>query len=507
MCGISALILADQSAAACPDLHESLGLLQHRGQDAAGIVTSGPKGRLFQCKGNGMVRDVFNQSQLTHLIGSLGIGHVRYPTAGTSSMSEAQPFYVNSPYGIVFAHNGNLTNADELREFLDKIAHRHINTDSDSELLLNILANNLQKTGKFRVNQEDIFTAIKDLYRQIRGGYACVAMVAGYGIIGFRDPHGIRPLVIGRRKSVAGYDYMLASESVVLDSLGFTDVEDVKPGEAIIITQDSLLRRVLAVSDRIAPCLFEYVYFARQDSIMDGISVYKARLSMGEALADQILKILGDKLDIDVVIPIPDTSRPAALQLSHKLNIPYREGFNKNRYVGRTFIMPGQQTRRKNVRRKLNAMALEFHEKNVLLVDDSIVRGTTSKEIIQMAREAGAKKVYFASCAPPIRYPNVYGIDMPTRTELVAHNKTIEQVAEDIGADKVIYQELTDLVESVRKFNPSIEQFDTSVFDKCYVTGDVDEDYMLNLEGGRDDSRGRLSIDSDCVGLYNNFAR
>ncbi|CAO3606903.1 unnamed protein product [Cunninghamella blakesleeana] len=332
-------------------------------------------------------------------------------------------------------------------------------------------------------------------------------MVAGYGIIGFRDPHGIRPLVIGRRKSVAGYDYMLASESVVLDSLGFTDVEDVKPGEAIIITQDSLLRRVLAVSDRIAPCLFEYVYFARQDSIMDGISVYKARLSMGEALADQILKILGDKLDIDVVIPIPDTSRPAALQLSHKLNIPYREGFNKNRYVGRTFIMPGQQTRRKNVRRKLNAMALEFHEKNVLLVDDSIVRGTTSKEIIQMAREAGAKKVYFASCAPPIRYPNVYGIDMPTRTELVAHNKTIEQVAEDIGADKVIYQELTDLVESVRKFNPSIEQFDTSVFDKCYVTGDVDEDYMLNLEGGRDDSRGRLSIDSDCVGLYNNFAR
>ncbi|KAI8333704.1 amidophosphoribosyltransferase [Chlamydoabsidia padenii] len=456
-----------------------------------------------------MVRDVFNETQLSGLIGSLGIGHVRYPTAGSSSITEAQPFYVNSPYGIVFAHNGNLTNADELRVFLDKVAHRHINTDSDSELLLNVLANNLQKTGKFRVNQEDIFTAIKDLYRQIRGGYACVAMIAGYGIVGFRDPHGIRPLVIGRRKTVAGYDYMLASESVVLDSLGFTDVEDVKPGEAIIITQDSLLRRVLAVSDRIAPCIFEYVYFARQDSIMDGISVYKARLSMGEALADQVVKSLGDKMDIDVVIPVPDTSRVAAIQLSRTLNIPYREGFNKNRYVGRTFIMPGQQTRRKNVRRKLNAMALEFNGKNVLLVDDSIVRGTTSKEIIQMAREAGAKKVYFASCAPAIRYPNVYGIDMPTRTELVAHGRDDQQVAEEIGADKVIYQDLHDLVESVRKFNPAIEKFDTSVFDKCYVTGDVDEEYMISLEqGGRSgDSRGRLSIDSDCVGLYNSFSR
>ncbi|ORX53233.1 amidophosphoribosyltransferase [Hesseltinella vesiculosa] len=455
-----------------------------------------------------MVRDVFQEDQLSALIGSLGIGHVRYPTAGSSSATEAQPFYVNSPYGIVLAHNGNLTNAEELREFLDKIAHRHINTDSDSEFMLNVLANNLQKTGKFRINQEDIFTAIKDLHRQIRGAYACVAMIAGFGIIGFRDPHGIRPLVLGRRKTVAGYDYMMASESVVLEALGFTDVEDVKPGEAIIITQQNIQRRVLVESDQIAPCIFEYVYFARQDSIMDGISVYKARLSMGEALAKQVKLSLADMMDIDVVIPVPDTSRVAAIQLSKDLNIPYREGFNKNRYVGRTFIMPGQQTRRKNVRRKLNAMALEFNNKNVLLVDDSIVRGTTSKEIIQMAREAGAKKVYFASCAPPIRYPNVYGIDMPTRSELVAHGRNEQQVAEEIGADKVIYQTLNDLVESVRKFNPEIVKFDTSVFDKDYVTGDIDDDYLASLEGTRtDDSRGRLSFDSDSVGLYNQFQR
>ncbi|KAI9365164.1 amidophosphoribosyltransferase [Pilaira anomala] len=507
MCGISAMILADQGASACPDLFESLGLLQHRGQDAAGIVTSGPKGRLYQCKGNGMVRDVFNESQLSGLIGSLGAGHVRYPTAGSSSLSEAQPFYVNSPYGIVFAHNGNLTNADELRVYLDKIAHRHINTDSDSELLLNILANNLQKTGKFRINEEDIFTAIKDLHSQVRGGYACVAMVAGYGIIGIRDPHGIRPLIMGRRKNPAGYDYMFASESIVLDSLGFTDYEDVKPGEAIIITQGgNVSRRQLVVADKITPCIFEYVYFARQDSIMDGISVYKARLSMGEALADQVTRSLGKDMDIDVVIPVPDTSRVAALQLSRKINIVYREGFNKNRYVGRTFIMPGQQTRRKNVRRKLNAMALEFHGKNVLLVDDSIVRGTTSKEIIQMARDAGAKKVYFASCAPPIKYPNVYGIDMPTRQELVAHERNVDQVAEEIGADKVIFQDLDDLVQSVRRFNPVIEAFDTSVFDMCYVTGDVDDKYMAKLEGVRSEgSKARLSIDSDSVGLYNSF--
>lgn len=493
---------------ACPDLFESLGLLQHRGQDAAGIVTCGPKGRLFQCKGNGMVRDVFDQKQLSRLIGSMGAGHVRYPTAGSSSMSEAQPFYVNSPYGIVFAHNGNLTNTRELRVFLDKIAHRHINTDSDSEVLLNILANNLQKTGKFRINEEDIFTAIKDLYAQCRGAYACVAMIAGYGIIGFRDPHGIRPLVLGRRKTETGYDYMFASESVCLDALGFTDCEDVNPGEAIIITREQLSRRQLVPAALHTPCIFEYVYFARQDSIIDGISVYNARLSMGEALARQVEKIFGDKCDIDVVIPVPDTSRVAALQASHKLNILYREGFNKNRYVGRTFIMPGQQTRRKNVRRKLNAMTLEFQGKNVLLVDDSIVRGTTSKEIIQMARDAGAKKVYIASCAPAIRYPNVYGIDMPSRHELVAHNRNDDEIAAEIGADMVIYQDLEDLVESVRKYNPSIQKFDTSVFDCDYVTGDVDEDYMSYIEGERnDESMQAASEDNESVGLYNSFTK
>ncbi|KAI8890480.1 amidophosphoribosyltransferase [Backusella circina FSU 941] len=507
MCGITALLLADPNGAACSDLFESLGLLQHRGQDAAGIVTCGSKGRLYQCKGNGMVRDVFNEQQLSNLVGSLGVGHVRYPTAGSSSMSEAQPFYVNSPYGIVFAHNGNLTNARELRAFLDQVAHRHINTDSDSELLLNILADNLQKTGKARVNDEDIFTAIKDLYDQCKGGYACVAMVAGFGLIGFRDPNGIRPLILGSRDTPNGKDYMFSSESVVLEALGFSNFEDVKPGEAVIITREQVSRRHLKPNQKFTPCIFEYVYFARQDSIIDGISVYKARLSMGEALADQVINAFGENMDIDVVIPVPDTSRVAALQCSRKLKIVYREGFNKNRYVGRTFIMPGQQVRRKNVRRKLNAMALEFHGKNVLLVDDSIVRGTTSKEIIQMAREAGAKKVYFASCAPPIRYPNVYGIDMPTRKELVAYNRNEDEVAEDIGADKVIYEDLTDLIESVRKFNPAIETFDTSVFDGNYVTGDVDEAYFNYIEGERDNDDKASSTDNESIGLHNSFRK
>ncbi|KAI7906289.1 amidophosphoribosyltransferase [Cokeromyces recurvatus] len=454
-----------------------------------------------------MVRDVFNEQQLSNLIGSLGIGHVRYPTAGSSSMSEAQPFYVNSPYGITFAHNGNLTNARELRDFMDKVAHRHINTDSDSELLLNILANNLQKTGKFRVNEEDIFTAIKDLYSQCRGAYACVAMIAGFGIIGFRDPHGIRPLIMGRRQTPSGYDYMFASESVVLESLGFTDFQDVLPGEAIIITREAISRRRLVIKEDIAPCIFEYVYFARQDSIIDGISVYNARLAMGEALADQVKRVLGDQIDIDVVIPVPDTSRAAAIQCSRKLNIVYREGFNKNRYVGRTFIMPGQQIRRKNVRRKLNAMALEFQGKNVLLVDDSIVRGTTSKEIIQMAREAGAKKVYFASCAPPIRYPNVYGIDMPTRHELVAYGRNEEDIARDIGADKVIFEDLDALIDSVRRFNTNIKTFDTSVFNGKYVTGDVDESYFNYIESLRSDKVKEATTDNESIGLHNSFKK
>nr|CAG8477281.1 10512_t:CDS:10 [Entrophospora candida]CAG8530941.1 2784_t:CDS:10 [Entrophospora candida] len=490
MCGILAILLTNPAISASLELFEGLQILQHRGQDAAGIITCGHKGRLYQCKGNGMVRDVFNHEVLLHLDGSLGVGHVRYPTAGTSSSSEAQPFYVNSPYGIVFAHNGTLINAKDLKGFLDVKAHRHINTDSDSELLLNIFADNLQEIGKFRVNEEDIFTAIKGIYQKCIGGFACVAMIAGFGIIGFRDLNGIRPICYGKRKNSHGTDYMFSSESVALDALGFSDIIDINPGEAVIITKQAITKRQLVEVEKLnfSPCIFEYVYLARPDSVIDGISVYRSRLAMGEFLADKMIKTCGENLDIDVVIPVPDTSRVAALQVSYKLKITYREGFIKNRYVGRTFIMPGQQMRRKNVRRKLNAMALEFADKNVLIVDDSIVRGTTSKEIVQMAREAGAKKVYFASCAPPIRYPNVYGIDMPSRQELVAHNRDDEKIAQEIGADKVIYQELDDLIESCRKFNRNILNFDCSVFDGHYVTGGVTEEYLKFLENSRNDS-------------------
>ncbi|KAJ1833119.1 amidophosphoribosyltransferase [Coemansia sp. RSA 2711] len=507
MCGISALLLADSSQAAVGELLESLGLLQHRGQDAAGIVTCGHKGRLFQCKGNGMVRDVFTPQRLMALSGYMGVAHVRYPTAGTPADSEAQPFYVNSPYGIVMAHNGNLTNDSELRHFLDYDAHRHINTDSDSELLLNIFANNLQKTGKFRINEQDIFSAIESLYSECRGAYAVTAMLAGFGIIGFRDPHGIRPLVFGRRKALAGsgYDYMFASESVVLDALDFTDIEDVQPGEVIIVSKSAVTRRRLVVESQITPCIFEYVYFARPDSTIDGIPVYNARLDMGVKLARNVKRALGAGMDIDVVIPVPDTSRAAALQLSHELGLPYREGFNKNRYVGRTFIMPGQEMRRKNVRRKLNAMPTEFKDLNVLLVDDSIVRGTTSQEIIQMARDVGAKKVYFASAAPAIRYPNVYGIDMPTMKELVASGNSNDAVSAAIGADRVFFQDLDDLVASCRRFNPSITAFDTSVFDGKYITGDVSDEYLQKLEARRSDASKQKPepADSEVIGLHN----
>ena len=496
MCGITAILLASTEQAAAPEINEALSLLQHRGQDAAGIVTCGHKGRFYQTKANGMVRDVFDVNAIARLQGNMGVGHVRYPTAGSSAHAEAQPFYVNSPYGITFAHNGNLINTDELRRFLDADAHRHINTDSDSEVLLNILANNLQKTGKFRINEEDIFTAIRDLLVQCKGGYTCIAMLAGFGIIAFRDPNGIRPLGMCSRPSSAageleghGKDYCFASESVVCDSLGFEDFEDIKAGEAVIITKHAVSRRILTPpagspgAYTFAPDIFEYVYFARPDSVMDGVSVYRSRMAMGDKLAEQVRrKLQSTGESVDVVIPVPDTSRVAALQLAQNLNVPYREGFIKNRYVGRTFIMPGQSVRRKNVRRKLNAMALEFSGKNVLIVDDSIVRGTTSKEIIQMARDAGAKKVIMASCAPPIRYSNVYGIDMPSRQELVAYGRTVEQVAEYIQADMVIYQTLEDLIDSVQQFNPELKQFDCSVFDGHYVTGGVDTEYIAHLE-------------------------
>ncbi|AFR93839.2 amidophosphoribosyltransferase [Cryptococcus neoformans C23] len=493
MCGIIGLLLHDplatQTTLAGTELAEGLSLLQHRGQDAAGVVTCGSGGRFYQVKANGMVRDVFDEAAVAGLKGWMGIGHARYPTAGSSAHAEAQPFYVNSPYGICFAHNGNIVNTPALRQFLDVDAHRHINTDSDSELLLNILANNLQKTGKFRINEEDIFTAVGDLTKACIGGYACVAMIAGFGLVVFRDPNGIRPVGIATRQGArGGLDYLVASENIVAQGLGFDDWQDVKAGEAIIITREKISRRQVAEPQVFSPDIFEYVYFARPDSTIDGISVYRSRMAMGEYLAETAKKELAKAgLTVDVVIPVPDTSRVAALQLAQHLKIPYREGFIKNRYVGRTFIMPGQTQRRKNVRRKLNAMPMEFAGKVVMLVDDSIVRGTTSKEIVQMAKDVGAKKVVFASCAPPIRYSNVYGIDMPSPEELVAHNRTTEEIAKHIGVDLVIYQTLDDLVASCKQFNPSIKQFDCSVFTGEYVTGGVDDKYLEHLMKLRND--------------------
>lgn len=482
MCGILGLFLHDPSVNAAPEICEGLSLLQHRGQDACGIVTCGPRGRLYQCKANGMVRDVFTQEAIARLFGGMGIGHVRYPTAGSSHHAEAQPFYVNSPYGITFAHNGNLINTPALLNFMDAVAHRHINTSSDSELLLNIFADHLNETGKFRINEEDIFVAVRGLMTQARGAYACVAMLAGFGIIAFRDPNGIRPLGVARRPMPGGAtDWLCASESAVADAGGFVDWEDVRPGEAVILTRSGVSRRQVVPAATLAPDIFEYVYLARPDSVLDGISVYRSRMAMGNALAQEVQRVLAEKqITVDVVIPVPDTSRVAALNLAQALGLPYREGFVKNRYVGRTFIMPEQQMRKKSVRRKLNAMALEFA--------DSIVRGTTSREIIQMAKDVGSKKVIMASCAPPIRYPNVYGIDMPSRAELVAHGRTTEEVADAIGADLVIFQTLPDLVASVRQLNPSIERFECSVFDGEYITGGVDAAYLEGLEGLRSEN-------------------
>eukprot|EP00127_Corallochytrium_limacisporum_P001926 Clim_evm81s88 gene=Clim_evmTU81s88 len=507
MCGIFGIINADGSQGCSQEIYEALNILQHRGQDAAGILTC-LKGRLFQRKGNGMVRDVFGPQELLHLVGPMGIGHVRYPTAGSSNMSEAQPFYVNSPYGVTIAHNGNITNHDELKDFLDHTIHRHINTDSDSELMLNLLACELQNVNKDRVNHEDVFRAVSFVNERCVGAWACCGMIAGYGIYVMRDPWGIRPAVYGRRPSMKipnAYDYCVASESVVLQALGFELVDDVKPGECIVFPAGGgMHKRICASKPVLNPCIFEYVYFARPDSIIDKISVYQARLNMGEYLAKRIKESLENS--VDVVIPVPDTSRTAALQAAYYLEKPYREGFIKNRYIGRTFIMPGQAMRKKSVRRKLNAMPQEFNGKRVLLVDDSIVRGTTSKEIINMAREAGATAVYFASCAPPIRFPNVYGIDMPTSEELVAYGRTEAEVAREIGADKVFYQTEEDLKECVKKLNPDINDFDCSVFSGCYVTGNVDSNYLDALALRRSDSQ-KVAKDSSghamIVGLHN----
>ena len=483
MCGIVGIV---GTSPVNQRIYDALTVLQHRGQDAAGIVTSA-EGELFQRKGSGLVRDVFQERHMLQLRGNVGIGHVRYPTAGSDRAFEAQPFYVNAPYGICLAHNGNLTNASELAEVLIREDRRHLNTESDSEVLLNVFASELQRVGTPRITPADVFAALSAVYRRCRGGYAVVAMIIGHGILGFRDPHGIRPLVLGKRDSNKGSEYMLASESVALDMLGFELVRDVAPGEVVFIDEQGRLYAQQCVAGvRHTPCIFEYVYFARPDSIIDNISVYKSRLRMGEKLAEQIRRDRPQH-DIDVVIPIPDTSRTSALQVAQLLGVKYREGFIKNRYIGRTFIMPGQELREKSVRSKLNAIDLEFRGKNVLLVDDSIVRGTTSAQIIDMAREAGARKVYFASAAPPVRFPNVYGIDMPAASELVAAKRTIEEVRQLIGADWLIYQSLDDLVHSVHHDNAKIEEFDTSCFSGEYVTGDVTPQYLERLQSERSD--------------------
>ncbi len=484
MCGIVGIV---GKSPVNQSLYDALLVLQHRGQDAAGIVTC-EGDRLHLRKDNGLARDVFRTRNMIQLRGNIGIGHVRYPTAGASSSAEAQPFYVNSPYGIALAHNGNLTNAEDLKRDLYLEDLRHINTESDSEILLNIFAHELQIQGKLRIDEQDIFRAVAGVHRRCRGGYAAVAMIPGFGIFGFRDPHGIRPLVYGRRETDEGTEYMIASESVALDTLGFTLIADVAPGEAVFVSvEGQLYTRQCAVAPILSPCIFEFVYFARPDSIIDNISVHKARSRMGKRLAAKIRREWSSG-DIDVVIPIPDTSRTAALQLANQLGLPYTEGFIKNRYIGRTFIMPGQKVRKQSVRQKLNAIDLEFRKKNVLLVDDSIVRGTTSQQIIQMAREAGANRVYFASAAPPVRYPNVYGIDMPAASELIAHGRTEDELAALLGADRLIYQDLDDLIQAVQKKGKSdVDRFDCSVFDGDYVTGDVTPDYLQHLEANRND--------------------
>lgn len=483
MCGIVGIV---GKTAVNQAIYDALTVLQHRGQDAAGIVTC-EDGRLYLRKSEGLVRDVFHTRHMLKLKGLMGVGHVRYPTAGESSTAEAQPFYVNSPYGIVLAHNGNLTNTEVLKDELFQNGLRHVNTDSDSEVLLNVLAAELQALGKVSIGPDDIFDAVAKLHLRCSGGYAVVAMITGVGIIGFRDPYGIRPIVFGSRETPEGREYMLASESVAIDVLGFELERDIAPGEAVFISESGeIFSRQCAVRPQLSPCIFELVYLARPDSIIDGVSVHRARMRMGEALASKIRREWPDH-DIDVVIPIPDTARTAAMELAHGLGVDYREGFIKNRYIPRTFIMPGQAMRRKSVRQKLNAIDLEFSGRNVLLVDDSIVRGTTSSQIIQMARESGARRVYMASAAPPVCFPNVYGIDMPTGEELVAHGRSVDEVCTLLGADKLIYQDLSDLVECARKGNPRIKHFDLSCFDGRYVTGDVSAGYLNHVESLRSD--------------------
>ena len=487
-------------------LYDGLMVLQHRGQDAAGITT-GDGDAFHMHKGSGLVRDVFRTRNMRALPGNMGIAHCRYPTAGSSSDSaESQPFYVNTPFGLVLAHNGNLTNTEQLQEEMFRQDRRHINTNSDSEVLLNVLAHELQESAtSFRLDLDTIFSAVAGVHRRCKGAYAVVVLIAGYGLLAFRDPNGIRPMVVGVNETPKGNEYLVASESVALDTLGFRVLRDVEPGEAVFVDMAHQMHaRQCAQNPVLSPCIFEYVYLARPDSVIDGVSVYETRLRMGEHLADKVAREI--RLDeIDVVIPIPDSSRPSAMQLAQRLGIPYREGFVKNRYIGRTFIMPGQSTRKKSVRQKLNTVAQEFKGKRVLLVDDSIVRGTTSREIVDMARAAGALKVYFASAAPPVRYPNVYGIDMPTRSELIATGRTDEEIAREIGADALVYQDLEALKASVSHLKPSLREFDCSCFDGQYVTGDITPDYLDALEqarekklaGGKDDGGDSRQLNSN----------
>ncbi len=484
MCAITGIFTEKPNV--CLSIYNALTVLQHRGQDAAGMATCDNDGLLKMHKDNGLVRDVFDEKNIIKLTGQYGLGHTRYPTAGSSSTSEAQPFYVNSPFGLVLAHNGNLVNASDLSDELYKNDLRHLNTKSDSEVLLNVFAHALHKNTQSNLEVSDIFSAVDELHDRVKGAYAVIIMILGYGILAFRDPHGIRPLVYGQKK---GKNHMFSSESVALDCLGYNqNVRDLSPGEAIFINnKGEKSTHIYNKAKKASPCIFEYVYLARPDSTMDSINVYKSRLSMGKYLANKIKKELSDDelKAIDVVIPIPDTSRTSALPISIELNKKLREGFVKNRYIGRTFIMPGQKVRKKSVKQKLNTVSSVFNNKNVLLIDDSIVRGNTSKQIVQMAREAGAKKVIFASASPPIIFPNVYGIDMPYVKELIAYNKTNDEICNDMGADKLIYQDLNDLISAVKESNPNIKSFDTSCFDGKYITEGVTTEYLENLHNFR----------------------
>ena len=470
-------------------IYDALLLFQHRGQDAAGIATNHGNG-FFMHKANGLVRDVFRTRNMRSLPGNFGIGQVRYPTAGTASAEEAQPFYVNAPFGIVLVHNGNLTNTDQLKIEMFKNDRRHINTDSDTEVLLNVLAHEIQQaTIGYSFDPDAVFKAVAAVHQRVRGSYAVLAQVAGHGLLAFRDPYGIRPLCIGYNDTDKGKEYVIASESVALEGLGFHFLRDVIPGEAIFIDMDGNLHsQQCADNPTLNPCAFEFVYLARPDSIIDGASVYATRLRMGEYLADKIKREIPSG-EIDVVMPIPDSSRPAAMELALKLNIQYREGFIKNRYIGRTFLMPGQAIRKKSVRQKLNAIASEFKGKTVLLVDDSIVRGTTSREIVQMARDSGAKRVIFASAAPPVKFPNVYGIDMPTRAELIAYGRSDEEVCREITADKLVYQDIDALRHSISDVNPALKSFEASCFDGNYITGDITREYLDHIEFTRNNPK------------------